>query len=89
MRASVAGLLMLYLASIGLALLVVVNRHHARMLFAEIRKLEQERDDLSADWARLRLEQSTRLSQVRVDARAKQELGMRKPSAKEIKVIRE
>ena len=89
MRASTFGLVMLYLVVIGMALLIVANRHHSRMLFSEVRKLEQERDDLNADWARLRLEQSTRLSQVRVDARAKQDLGMRKPSAQEIKVIRE
>jgi cell division protein FtsL len=86
---SAIGLMVLYLTVIGLALLVVVNRHHSRMLFTDVRKMSQDRDEGSAEWARLRLEQSTRLNQVRVDARAKQELGMRKPSANEIRVIRE
>lgn len=89
MRSSIAGLLVLYFLVIGLALMVVGNRHHSRALFGEVRKLEQERDDLNADWARLRLEQSTRLNQVRVETRAKQELKMQKPAAKDIKVIRE
>ena len=83
------GLLVLYLKVLGLALLVVHNRHHARQLFAEIQELEKERDEKSADWSRLKLEQSARLSQILVESRAKQELGMQKPSADNIKVIRE
>ncbi len=83
------GLLVLYLMVLGLALLVVHNRHHARQLFAEIQELEKERDEKSADWSRLKLEQSARLSQILVESRAKQELGMQKPSADNIKVIRE
>ncbi len=86
---SAIGLMVLYFLVIGLALLVIVNRQHSRTLFTDVRNLEQKRDDGSDKWARLRLEQSTRLNQVRVDTRAKQELGMQKPSADEIRVIHE
>lgn len=88
-RAEFFALLVLYAAVIGMSLLVVVNRHHSRQLFAEIQVLEKERDRLSAEWSRLKLEQSTLLNQVHVEKRARQKLKMRKPSADSIKVVRE
>lgn len=88
-RAGLLGMAFLYLLVIGMALLVVKNRHESRQLFAEVQKLEKENAEISADWSRLKLEQSTRLNQVLVETRAKQELGMQKPSADKIKVIRE
>ena len=88
-RGGLLGLLLLYALVIGMALLVVVNRHHSRELFAELQRLEKERDELSADWSRLKLEQSTLLNQVHVETRSKEVLKMQKPSAGNIKVIRE
>lgn len=88
-RGGLLGLLLLYVLVIGMALLVVVNRHHSRELFAELQRLEKERDELSADWSRLKLEQSTLLNQVHVETRSKEVLKMQKPSAGQIKVIRE
>lgn len=88
-RATLFALALLYLLVIALALVVVTNRHHARQLFAEVQKLDKESAEISADWSRLKLEQSTLLNQVFVESRAKQELGMQKPSADNIKVLRE
>jgi cell division protein FtsL len=88
-RPGLLGLFALYLLVIGMALLVVANRHEARKMFAEIQKLEKERDELSATWSQLKLEQVAVLNQVHVDTRANQVLGMHKPSAENIKVIRE
>ncbi|HRJ51660.1 MAG TPA: cell division protein FtsL [Candidatus Thiothrix moscowensis] len=88
-RGRLLGLGLLYLLVIGMALMVVANRHEARQLFAELQKLEKENAELSAEWSRLKLEQSTLLNQVLVESRAKQELGMQKPSADNIRVIRE
>ena len=65
------------------------NRLDATRLFAEVQKLEQERDSLRADWSRLKLEHSTLLNQVHVETQAKESLGMKKPAANELKVIRE
>jgi cell division protein FtsL len=88
-RGGLLGILLLYALVIGMALLVVANRHHSRELFAELQRLEKERDELSADWSRLKLEQSTLLNQVHVETRSKEVLKMQKPSAGNIKVIRE
>jgi cell division protein FtsL len=88
-RANVLSLLVLYIMVITAALWLVQNRHTSRQLFMELQALETERDRLSAEWSRLKLEQSTILNQIRVDNRAKSELGMQKPSAEQIKVINE
>ena len=88
-RANVLSLLVLYIMVITAALWLVQNRHTSRQLFMELQALETERDRLSAEWSRLKLEQSTILNQIRVDNRAKSELGMQKPTAAQIKVINE
>lgn len=88
-RFKLLGLLLLYLLVMILALMVVSNRHESRKLFAELQKLEKQRDELSANWSRLKLEQSTLLNQVHVETEAQEKLGMQKPLAENIKVIRE
>ena len=88
-RANVLSLLVLYIMVITAALWLVQNRHTSRQLFMELQTLEKERDRLSAEWSRLKLEQSTILNQIRVDNRAKSELGMQKPTTAQIKVINE
>jgi cell division protein FtsL len=88
-RGSLLGLLLLYVLVVGMSLLIVANRHHSRELFAELQRLEKERDELSADWSRLKLEQSTLLNQVHVETRSKEVLKMQKPTADNIKVIHE
>jgi len=82
-------LLVLYGCVMGLALMVAGNRHNARQVSSQMQQYDKERDRLSAEWSRLKLEQSTLLNQVRVESRATDELGMHKPSAANIKVIRE
>ncbi len=88
-RGRLLGLFVMYVIVISLALVIIGNRHYARQLFAQIQELEKERDEKSADWSRLKLEQSARLSQILVETRAKDALEMQKPSADNIKVIRE
>ena len=88
-RANVLSLLVLYIMVITAALWLVQNRHTSRQLFMELQTLEKERDRLSAEWSRLKLEQSTILNQIRVDNRAKSGLGMQKPTTAQIKVINE
>lgn len=79
----------LYVLVISLAVVVVANRHQSRQLFGELQQLQKERDQLSANWSRLMLEQSTQLNQVRVEDQAKNVLGMRKPTADNTQVIHE
>jgi cell division protein FtsL len=88
-RWQLIGTVALYVLVVVLAVVVVVNRHHSRQLFVDYQQLEKERDALNASWSRLTLERSTRLNQVYVERRAKRDLGMQKPLAEKIRIIRE
>ena len=88
-RWQIGSFAVLYVLVITLAITVVVNRHHARQLFVDFQQLEKKRDELNASWSRLTLEHSTRLNQVYVERSAKRELGMEKPSANKIRIVRE
>ena len=88
-RWQAGSLTALYVLVIVMAITVVVNRHHARQLFVDVQQLEKKRDELNANWSRLTLEYSTRLNQIYVERNAKRELGMQKPSADKIRIVRE
>lgn len=88
-RWQLGGAIALYVLVVLMAVVVVVNRHHARQLFVDYQELEKERDMLNANWSRLTLERSTRLNQVSVERRAGRELNMQKPTAEKIRIIRE
>ncbi len=79
----------LYVGVIGVAVQVVMNRHEARNLFSQLQQLEKERDSLTAQWSRLKLEEGTRLNQLVVETRARQELNMRVPRQADITIIHE
>ena len=70
---------LLFISTFISALEVVISRHEARKLFVEIQDLEKTRDDLNEEWTRLLLEQSTWATDVRIEAIARNELGMRPP----------
>ena len=82
-------LVVLFVGVIFVAVKTVVYRHESRGFFMEPQVLEKERDRLSAQWSRLKLEQGTMLNQVRVERNARWELGMKIPKTSEIKMIRE
>jgi len=82
-------LVILFVAVIFVAIKTVVHRHESRTQFMQLQVLEKERDKLSAQWSRLKLEQGTMLNQVRVERSARWELGMQMPKTSEIKMIRE
>ncbi len=88
-RWQISSLALLYIIVILLATMVVANRHQARQLFGEYQQLEKNRDALNASWSRLVLEQSTQLNQATVENRAQKVLGMQKPIAESIRIIRE
>jgi cell division protein FtsL len=82
--------------SIPLALAVVASgvwltraKHDARQLFIELEELNREQDRLQIDWGRLQLEQSTWASHSRIEAFARDELGMQLPADERIVVIAE
>ncbi len=82
-------LVVLFVAIIFVAIKTVVHRHESRNLFMHLQVLEKERDKLSAQWSRLKLEQGTMLNQVRVEQNARWELGMKMPKTSDMEMIRE
>jgi cell division protein FtsL len=82
--AVVAMLAVVVLAS-GFA--AVYARHQSRKLFIELQALTAERDRLEMDWGRLQIEQSTQASHARVEQLAREQLQMRLPDPREIRVV--
>lgn len=70
------------------ALYVVTSQHQARRLFVEIQSLENTRDGLNEEWTRLLLEQSTWATNSRIEAVARNELGMSMPDAHSLYIIK-
>ncbi len=80
------------LASLWIAVLAssagaAYMKHQSRMLFVELEKLTQERDNLNIDWGRLQLEQSTYSAHALVEQVASRDLRMTIPSATEVKIV--
>jgi len=82
-------LLSLYVGVVFAAIEVVALRNYTRTLFVEEQKVQQQRDELTAEWSRLKLQQETDLNEVRVEAQARRKLGMHVPRAVDIRVVRE
>ena len=82
-------LVILFAVIVFVSIKTVIHRHESRALFVELQKLEKERDRLLAKWSRLKLEQGTKLNQVRVEQQARWSLSMQTPKSSEVKVVRE
>ena len=78
---------LLFAAVLVSALLVVQARHQSRVVFAEIQSLEQERDALNEEWARLQLEQSTWAMANRIESLARTKLDMRSPKPEQLVLV--
>ncbi|HET7662477.1 MAG TPA: cell division protein FtsL [Rhodanobacteraceae bacterium] len=86
MRAIV--LLGLLLAVITSAIAVVWARQENRTLFMQLSKLQNQRDHLNVEFGRLELEQATWADPVRIEAVARNKLGMVTPAPADIRLIR-
>ena len=80
-------LVVLVVAVVASALAVVHARHQHRLLFVELSRLENVRDELEIDFGRLQLEQATWAEANRIDQVARERLGMAFPSDDEIVVV--
>ncbi|MFO8006030.1 cell division protein FtsL [Thioalkalivibrio sp.] len=58
---------------------VVIARHEARQAFIQHQAELQERDLLNLEWTQLQLEQATWATQARIEAAARDRLGMIQP----------
>jgi cell division protein FtsL len=80
-------LLILLAATLASAVAVVWTRHESRMLFIELTRLQDQRDDLNIEYGRLELEQATWAEPARIDAEARK-LGMLDPRPQDIQLVR-
>lgn len=81
-------LLGLLLAVMASAIAVVWARQENRMLFMQLSKLQNERDHLNIQFGRLELEQATWADPARIEAVARDKLGMVEPKPADIRLIR-
>jgi cell division protein FtsL len=60
---------------------VILSKHHSRQLFVELQTLETKRDELTVEWGRLQLEQSTWATHGRIEKLARERLRMSIPTS--------
>ena len=82
-------LVLLYLSVVVMAIFVVMQRHQSRALFVQSEKLAKQHNILIAQWSRLKLEQGVVLNEIYVERKARKDLGMRIPKAKNIRMVKE
>lgn len=66
---------------------VVWTRHESRVLFVELTRLQNQRDELNIEYGRLELEQATWAEPRRVDSEARQKIGMVNPKPQDIQLV--
>lgn len=84
----VACLLIILAAVLASAVGVVWTRHESRVLFVELTRLQNQRDELNIEYGKLELEQATWAEPRRVDTEARQKLGMVNPRPQDIQLVR-
>jgi len=79
----VALLLAVLVSAIG----VVWTRHESRVLFVDLTRLQNQRDELNIEYGKLELEQATWAEPRRIDEEARQKLGMVTPRPQDIQLV--
>lgn len=79
--------ILLFAAVAGSGLALAYSKHLGRQASADLRSLEKQADALTAEWARLQLEESARASHGRIERTVREQLHMRMPTEPEIWVI--
>jgi cell division protein FtsL len=80
-------LLITLVAVICSALGVVYARHESRRASVQLGLLEDQRDEIIAEWSRLQLEQAWLADAGHVESKAREELGMDLPDKSLILVV--
>ncbi|MGN2247516.1 cell division protein FtsL [Frateuria sp. GZRR35] len=83
-----AAIVILLLAVLVSAIGVVWTRHESRVLFVELTRLQNQRDELNIEYGRLELEQATWAEPRRIDQEARSKLGMVTPKPQDIQLVR-
>ncbi len=79
---------MMILLVLSSALGVVYSKHIGRNFHTQLQELRNDRDRLHIEWTQLLLERGALGSDMRVEKIAREDLGMRFPTQKEIVMIR-
>lgn len=79
--------LMLGIVIIASALGVVSSQHRARTLYAELDRQEVRANGLETEWEQLQIEHSKQAQLVRVEKKARDELGMQPPETSHVIVV--
>ncbi|GAP67162.1 cell division protein FtsL [Mizugakiibacter sediminis] len=77
----------LLVADLVSAIGVVWARHESRVLFVELTRLQNTRDELNVDFGRLELEQATWADPGRIEQMARSQLGMVNPPPEDVELI--
>ncbi|MBO1519289.1 cell division protein FtsL [Oceanisphaera pacifica] len=80
-------LLLLALCTLGSALAVVVVTQETRQFTSEYNELMAEQDRLDIEWRHLLLEQNTLMEHSRIEALARDKLGMQRPAPAQEKLV--
>ena len=87
MNARLIVLLITLAAVISSALGVVYARHESRRASVQLGLLEDQRDEIIAEWSRLQLEQAWLADASHVESKAREELGMELPDKSLILIV--
>ncbi|MBK1643361.1 cell division protein FtsL [Thiocapsa imhoffii] len=71
------------------AVAVVYTKYQTRTHFSHLQDLRAQRDGLDVEWNRLRLEEAALSTHVRVERKARDQLGMFSPRLDDILLIEE
>ncbi|MCG6896620.1 MAG: cell division protein FtsL [Thiocapsa sp.] len=82
-------LVALVLAVMLSAIAVVHTKYETRTLFSELQHLRAQRDAVDVEWNRLRLEEAALSTHVRVERKAREQLGMFNPRFNDVLLIEE
>lgn len=80
--------IILALLLIGSAFVLIIQSHEQRQLYAELEKLEQQRDQLDIEWRELRLEQRVMAEHSRLETIAKEKIGLVNLDLKSERIVR-
>jgi cell division protein FtsL len=80
---------LLALAATASSVATVYAKYLSRMHFVQLQELRSRRDALDVEWNRLRLEEAALSTHVRVERKARDELGMYLPRIDDVLLIEE
>ncbi len=69
------------------SVMVIGLRHDSRVLYAQLQKLQHERDGLNIEWGQLLLEEGAWSQHRRIEAVARAQLGMELPIPQQVRVV--